>query len=44
MAKHTASEECTPKKCESCKLDCDSRKAIPKEETNSYSSVKKLSA
>ena len=42
MAKHTASEECTPKKCESCKLDCDSRKAIPKEETNSYSSVKKV--
>ena len=31
MAKHTASEECTPKKCESCKLDCDSRQAIPKE-------------
>ncbi|MGN0963368.1 MAG: P-loop NTPase [Clostridia bacterium] len=42
MAKHTASEECTPKKCESCKLDCDSRQAIPKEETNSYSSVKKV--
>ncbi len=42
MAKQTAKEDCTPKKCESCHLDCDSRKAIPKEETNSYSSVKKV--
>lgn len=42
MAKHTASEDCTPKKCQSCKLDCDSRKAKPKEATNSYSDVKKV--
>ena len=35
MAKPTAGEDCTPKKCESCHLDCDSRKAIPKEEVNS---------
>lgn len=38
----TAKEECTPKKCESCHLDCDSRKAIAKEETNAYSDVKKV--
>ncbi|MBQ6810733.1 MAG: Mrp/NBP35 family ATP-binding protein [Firmicutes bacterium] len=42
MAKHTASEDCTPQKCQSCKLDCDSRKAKPKEETNAYSDVKKV--
>lgn len=42
MAKHTASEDCTPKKCQSCKLDCDSRKAKPKEATNAYSDVKKV--
>ena len=42
MAKHTAKEDCTPKKCKSCTLDCDSRKAIPKEKTNAYSDVKKV--
>lgn len=42
MAKHTAKEDCTPKKCQSCKLDCDSRKAKPKEAANAYSDVKKV--
>ena len=42
MAKTTASADCTPKKCENCKLDCDSRKAIPKEPANPYSDVKKV--
>ena len=41
MAQTTAGKDCTPKKCESCHLDCDSRKAIAKEEVNAYSSVKK---
>ena len=42
MAKHTPKEDCTPKKCESCKLDCSGRKAIAKEQTNAYSDVKKV--
>ncbi len=42
MAQTTAGKDCTPKKCESCHLDCDSRKAIAKEEVNAYSSVKKV--
>ena len=42
MAQTTAGKDCTPKKCKSCHLDCDSRKAIAKEEVNAYSSVKKV--
>ena len=42
MAKNQEKSDCTPKKCESCKLECSGRKAIAKEAANAYSDVKKV--
>lgn len=42
MSENAKKSDCTPKQCESCKENCDSRMKPAKDAVNSYSSVKKV--
>lgn len=44
MTQNTEKSDCTPTKCQSCKENCESRKAPLKEAANPYSDVKKVIA